>query len=701
MPTEVFVWESYSCNNSSDYRLVAEFATPAKADAMRAELTTFFKSHAKEQDKRPYESGKGPGGPTDVARAFGKKHGHDWKNFLVWGDEGLSGAEPTATTLDRSLVVYHSYCGGFGPDLHQVLTKAGGKLVTKGDEVGPPTLYASFATGPATEKLVRDLTTFFDQRLAPTGTLSHWTHPSWAPDQLEGDDANVAFVADGARCTFALPLLPSNIAPLRRHLERGKAKDLELRIAIKDDLRALKAAEKKAATMAKKSGAPARPVLEQTAAASKAPKDRLALHTIFPLSPKVNGADNILVTDRGVIAFAGETGKTQRLVTTDMKKRAMSWVSSPKAWLQGVIVDDDGTWLAGGEDGKLYASTNDGVSWKEHPAPGLATAIGKFRVWCLVRFEGALWATSKGGVARVIDGKWKRVDVPAKVRAKKRSEFWDNTRALPTLVVCDGVLYVLGEGIARWDGKKLVVEHAPGHDVRSLTQTEKGTLLAVGERKLDAQKIVIARPVWRKPRGGKWTLVPASALDHAEMPASERERDECETFIAIIAVGNYLVLVSDAELYFTRHAVRISTDDGVTWKRQKPTAGTSTRPTCAVPDGRGGVLIAGSQGLLMRVARGTWASASTGKKKATTAATSPAKAASRTPGRAPRRFELIGGGSSKFWEIALSGSHVTVRFGKIGTNGQTSVKDLGSPEKAKKEHDKLVAEKTKKGYRAR
>jgi len=35
--------------------------------------------------------------------------------------------------------------------------------------------------------------------------------------------------------------------------------------------------------------------------------------------------------------------------------------------------------------------------------------------------------------------------------------------------------------------------------------------------------------------------------------------------------------------------------------------------------------------------------------------------------------------SSKFWEIDTKGSTVTVRYGKIGTDGQVTVKKLGSP----------------------
>jgi predicted DNA-binding WGR domain protein len=63
-----------------------------------------------------------------------------------------------------------------------------------------------------------------------------------------------------------------------------------------------------------------------------------------------------------------------------------------------------------------------------------------------------------------------------------------------------------------------------------------------------------------------------------------------------------------------------------------------------------------------------------------------------------RRFELVEGSSSKFWEIGLEGSSFTVVYGRIGTSGTTQTKSFDDDTKAKKEHDKLVAEKTKKGY---
>lgn len=63
------------------------------------------------------------------------------------------------------------------------------------------------------------------------------------------------------------------------------------------------------------------------------------------------------------------------------------------------------------------------------------------------------------------------------------------------------------------------------------------------------------------------------------------------------------------------------------------------------------------------------------------------------------RYEFSEGSSNKFWDITLTGKSFTTTYGKIGANGQTTIKTFGSDADAKKEHDKLVAEKTKKGYK--
>lgn len=72
----------------------------------------------------------------------------------------------------------------------------------------------------------------------------------------------------------------------------------------------------------------------------------------------------------------------------------------------------------------------------------------------------------------------------------------------------------------------------------------------------------------------------------------------------------------------------------------------------------------------------------------------PMKAAATTV----RRFEFSEGSSNKFWEIFVDGPQVTVRFGGIGTNGQTNVKSFPDEAAAAKHAEKLVKEKTAKGY---
>ena len=64
-----------------------------------------------------------------------------------------------------------------------------------------------------------------------------------------------------------------------------------------------------------------------------------------------------------------------------------------------------------------------------------------------------------------------------------------------------------------------------------------------------------------------------------------------------------------------------------------------------------------------------------------------------------RRFEFRDGSSSKFWEIAVSGREHTVRFGRIGGDGQSQTKTFATDAEAQRDANRLIAEKTRKGYR--
>jgi DNA ligase-1 len=63
-----------------------------------------------------------------------------------------------------------------------------------------------------------------------------------------------------------------------------------------------------------------------------------------------------------------------------------------------------------------------------------------------------------------------------------------------------------------------------------------------------------------------------------------------------------------------------------------------------------------------------------------------------------RRFEYAEGKSAKFWEISIEGGDVTVRFGRLGTQGQSQTKSFAGADAAARHAEKLIGEKTKKGY---
>ncbi|MEM7136264.1 MAG: WGR domain-containing protein [Myxococcota bacterium] len=71
----------------------------------------------------------------------------------------------------------------------------------------------------------------------------------------------------------------------------------------------------------------------------------------------------------------------------------------------------------------------------------------------------------------------------------------------------------------------------------------------------------------------------------------------------------------------------------------------------------------------------------------------------KTAAKGTQRFELRSGTSNKFWEVTVRGSSYTVKFGRIGTEGQAKTKSLDSRAAARETADKLIASKRAKGYR--
>tara|TARA_B100000795_G_scaffold143559_1_gene107482 strand:+ start:657 stop:866 length:210 start_codon:yes stop_codon:yes gene_type:complete len=66
---------------------------------------------------------------------------------------------------------------------------------------------------------------------------------------------------------------------------------------------------------------------------------------------------------------------------------------------------------------------------------------------------------------------------------------------------------------------------------------------------------------------------------------------------------------------------------------------------------------------------------------------------------AKTRLEYKDKDSQKFWEVSSTGSSINIKYGRLETNGQTSVKKMSSPDAATKEIEKLIKSKLKKGYK--
>ena len=63
-----------------------------------------------------------------------------------------------------------------------------------------------------------------------------------------------------------------------------------------------------------------------------------------------------------------------------------------------------------------------------------------------------------------------------------------------------------------------------------------------------------------------------------------------------------------------------------------------------------------------------------------------------------RHFEYIGGTSAKFWQVTVAARSVSIRYGRIGTNGQSQTKSFQSEAEAQRFAEKQCSAKAAKGY---
>jgi hypothetical protein len=216
---KIEIWRSFACNNSSSFRLVARFDDPKVAADVEKELTEFFAQHAREFDEGIDDPDFRFDRPLPAAVALGKKYGIKWKDALHFGDMQQIGDEPGLAVLENVLVVYHSYCGGFGKDVPTYVKKRGGKLDAEGARawaMTTPEVTVVFKKPPG--RIDKTLAPFFE----PPAPKKKERVPPWSKRRYNaGDEYRRALFSDGKTVAFHWPLDPIDIAPLREWLTKN------------------------------------------------------------------------------------------------------------------------------------------------------------------------------------------------------------------------------------------------------------------------------------------------------------------------------------------------------------------------------------------------------------------------------------------------------------------------------------------------
>jgi len=224
------IWQSYSCNNSSSYRLVARFADPNVARETATELAAFFSAHAKQMDVLT-EDGDFPEENPAAAQDLAKQYGFSWNEVLSWGDEMLEGDEPSIGTEDKTLVVYHTYCGGFGEAIPAYL-KARGAAEVEPEDRHPPTASVLFEA-PASAALDEDLASMFSQI---ADRPEREVEPLKTPWETRWESyGRAAFFRDPKTVGMWFPIAPTDLPAFKAWLAEHGVQKASVRLCEYDD----------------------------------------------------------------------------------------------------------------------------------------------------------------------------------------------------------------------------------------------------------------------------------------------------------------------------------------------------------------------------------------------------------------------------------------------------------------------------------
>lgn len=254
MTLHVYEWFSYSCNNSSDHRLVAEFESSDKARAMAAELHALFLENGRQAEAALDEGGDWDPWdlePSPALKAFAGKYGGEFAEGLVWGDEGAFTEDlPEITVLGRTVYVYHGYMsGGFDGDLPALLQNAG--AIRAEPHSGPAWLEFVATAKPGQIAALQAAVDGFIGQRRTHDNFCDWSCP-WQHDAYErpaelpiGKQLDkVVLLHDDERTTFTLPINANGVPGLIGWLEASGAAEVAARLVDDDAIAALREHER-------------------------------------------------------------------------------------------------------------------------------------------------------------------------------------------------------------------------------------------------------------------------------------------------------------------------------------------------------------------------------------------------------------------------------------------------------------------------
>lgn len=167
------VWHSFSCNNSTAYRLVARFPDAHAAAEVAAELTDYFRA----------QEALGVPRLQNALVTLSRSYGFEWTEVVRWG-------EPGVLLHDELVIVYHTVSLGMGPGLPAYIADRDG--VAEDERAIGIQISVLAHVDPARaqrfDEIVAAIAPLLDdeQRMKPApppwSEVAAWGHASWFRD---------------------------------------------------------------------------------------------------------------------------------------------------------------------------------------------------------------------------------------------------------------------------------------------------------------------------------------------------------------------------------------------------------------------------------------------------------------------------------------------------------------------------------------